>query len=270
VVQENWVPLTFTPLPAEALPNTKAVKDEPVPKKDGATIQQQIPASTNAQPHVVRTILLEVHHEVRFNAVGGFYWSTLRQRSFSINPGPVYCTTGPGSSATTVPSTTGSCGAAVPSYPVGSAIQTQNTHQLGFMLGFEIYFVKRDLFPGSLTKTMRAAPGLLLGAAPGSAPGFMFGLNWEPMNGVDFYTGAHYAQVVGLANGINSSTLLPTSGTVPTVTPYRCCGLFLGAGIDLHVFQSIFSGLLGGGGPGAASSGSGGGTTGGGKGGKGN
>ena len=49
----------------------------------------------------------------------------------------------------------------------------------------------------------------------------------------------------------------------------RCCGVFIGAGIDLHVFQSLFSGLLGGGGTGAASSsGSGAGGAGGASGGK--
>jgi hypothetical protein len=114
------------------------------------------------------------------------------------------------------------------------------------MLGLEVYFVKRDLFPGTLTPKMRAQrliPGLLLGGASGSSPSFMLGLNWEPVTGVDFYGGGHYAQVTGLASGLNTTTSsLPASGTVPTVTPYRCCGLFIGAGIDVHIFQSIFSG----------------------------
>lgn len=83
----------------------------------------------------------------------------------------------------------------------------------------------------------------------------MIGLNWEPWNGIDFYAGGHYAQVTGLASGVNSSSPLPTTGTVPTVTPYRCCGLFVGAGIDIHVFQTIFSSLMGGGGGGAAGNG---------------
>jgi len=263
VVHDTWVPLSFTPFPNGK--DEEADAAQPAPPAPTISVNS---TKSGAEQHVVRTILLEIHHEVRFNGVGGFYWSTLRQKSFSINPGSVYCTAGGMGGSATLQGPTGPCvtGATTPSgtptgtpsFPVGNAIETQNSHQLGFMLGFEVYFVKRDLFPGRLTKTMRATPGLLLGGAPGATPSFMLGLNWEPMTGVDFYAGGHYAQVTGLANGINTGTPLPASGTVPTATPYRCCGLFLGAGIDVHVFQSIFSGLLGGGGPGAASNGGGG------------
>jgi hypothetical protein len=122
LVQENWVPLTFTPLPSftdntakkDAAKKDEGKKDEgktdeaktvEAKKDESQPKQQSSPAnvvSTTAQPHIVRTILLEIHHEVRFNAVGGFYWSTLHQNSFSVNPGPVYCTSGTGPTATTV------------------------------------------------------------------------------------------------------------------------------------------------------------------------
>jgi hypothetical protein len=250
VVHDAYVPFSFAPAqPASGEKLTSAAKVST--------------ATTNTtEQHVVREILLEVHHMVRFNAVGGFFWSTLRQRSFAVSPGPVYCTVSMVATSTTgnspcpsssgTPTTPGNA-VGTPSIPVGTAVETQNSHQVGGLAAVDWYVSgKRDLFPGALTPAMRWSPGLLFGVSPAATPSFMLGLDFEPVTGIDLYLGGHYAQITGLASGVNSSTQLPMGGTVPTATPYRCCGLFVGVGLDFHIFSSIFSGLLGNGGPGSA------------------
>ena len=97
-----------------------------------------------------------------------------------------------------------------------------------------------------------------------SSPGtVMAGVNFEPWTGIDFFVGKAGGMQTGLAPGVNTTTILSTSGTVPTTQSFTCCRWFAGVGLDLHIFSSIFTGVFGGGG---AQSGAGSGSGGGGKG----
>ena len=238
IVHDNYKPFIYSPL--KAIPAT-------TPSTSGNGSQQQTRTQSGSAPeqHVVRTVQIQVHHLYRFNAVGGFYWSSARQRAFALKTGsPAGTTTAP---------------------MLVTAYQNQNTYQNGGMAGLEIYFKKRDVFPGYFRRaTDRLTPGLLVGAEMSSPTGFLIGPVFEPVTGIDFYGGINIAQMTNLANGVVlGSTLFGTSATVPVTQNWTCCKVFFGVGLDAHIFSSIFTGIFGGGGPGAAG-GSGQGTGGGG------
>lgn len=242
---DNWTPFALTPATANQVSTQSggmgviSAAGSPVASSPAV---KTTAAPTNPQPPV-RAILLAVHRLIRFNAVGGFYWSTLRTHNYSVMPGPATTATA-GGVTTVTPATS------------GTPYLSQNSRQIGAFAGLEIYIDRRDLFPGYLSNSMRWTPGFLVGTSATAPTNFMVGLNFEPVTGIDFYGGMLYGQETRLANGISSGpagTQLSTSGTVPTTQSYVCCKVFIGVGLDAHFVTSIFTGLFGGGGAGQTS-----------------
>jgi len=68
-------------------------------------------------------------------------------------------------------------------------IRTQDDKQLHYLLGLALYLKKRDLFPGATTNADRLWPAIMLGVALDQTNNYYPGPTWEPITGLDFYTG---------------------------------------------------------------------------------
>jgi hypothetical protein len=219
-VASNMSPSTKTPPPGNAPAQGGGDKGQtkqssPSGTPSGSNIQQNSPAVS--EQHVVRRVLIEVHRRSDFNIVGGFSASSIRQTAFSLHE----------VSATNTNLV---------------VFESQNDRfQLQALAGLNIYLKKRDLFPGYLTPAMRWIPGILFGTSVTSLGNFMIGPNWEPITGLDLYSGLAVGHTTDLLKGVvpGVTQFDPKTTSAPTVQTLRT-GLFFGIGFDLNTFRSVF------------------------------
>jgi len=203
-------------------------------------------ASTSTPAHAVKTILVEVHRLANFDLMGGVMFIHIPTTSYALQneqATPV----SPG--ATTFNETCGATNITVlpnngepPTY--SCLVQTQHTDwQLAAMAGLLWYPWGRDYFPrrsGYVNSGRDLLPSFLIATSVSSLGNSMGGVNWEPMNGVDFYVGLGSAHRTVLPPGITTNTIMPSGSTLQTQTQEHA-GLTLGVGFDLSVIAQIFT-----------------------------
>lgn len=224
----------YAPFAFGAPPKKDAGTD--TPKSSAGTITTATATATGPKKDEVRRVLVEVHRRADANLVGGIIGSTIPVRAFGVQPGtPTTTTSGSGSTATT--------STVVPYY----AYQSQNDHyQIQGMAGIDWYPLRRDFYPRYLPWWKRMFPGLLFGTSVTATGFFIGGLDFEPVNGLDFIFGGEVGPVKQLAPGL---TLGPTGSTGPyfastDTVPTRqklAGGFVFGIGFDLSVFSAVFS-----------------------------
>jgi hypothetical protein len=234
----------------------------------------QIPASSSGSNDV--TVLMEVHHNADFNLVGGVM--AIRVKSASLAVTPEYAqyqalpNSGSSGSGGTPPPVTyepyGSCNGGLqqqagptvtptPSQPSPTTYtapyyciqSTQTTNwQVAGMVGLEYFPLHRDYFPrqrGTMFVAKNLVPGIMAASSVTSLGNFFLGLNWEPMNGINFFAGQATANQTTLASGVSQTTVYWPVGssngppTIPTATHLRT-GWAIGMGFDLGVFTQLF------------------------------
>jgi hypothetical protein len=134
---------------------------------------------------------------------------------------------------------------AVPSTPAYTCVvQTQTGKtQLAGMAGIDWFPFGRDYFPrrnGFSIYKHDLIPAAFAATSVTSLGNVAFGLNFEPISGIDFLVGAGMAHTAVLPNGVTPSTVLPGGYTLPGVTQVNW-GVTYGVGFDLSVFTQIFS-----------------------------
>ena len=237
VVQRGYTPFTL----ANAGGTLTAAATTNVPAPPGT-------ASTSTPAHAVKTILIEVHRLANFNLMGGVMLIHVPTRNYALQT--EVSTANPNSSGGTT-TYMGSCGSGA-SFPVtGSAtpptyqcvVQTQQSQwQVAGMAGVLWYPAGHDYFPrrNGFTNTGRnLIPSLLLATSVTSLGNAMGGINWEPMNGIDFYAGIASAHQFRLPAGFSLNNEVPSGATLQSVTTEHG-GLALGVGFDLGVIGQIF------------------------------
>jgi hypothetical protein len=267
-VQHGYVPFTLS---SYALSTAPTVTTPPAPTITTA-------ASTSAPAHTVKTVL-EVHRRVNLNLIGGVMDIRVPTASYAVQQGttPVSLlsttpkpTMGIDSTGATVYTfsfvyqgvcggTTGTVGTvnvtqatatptpSVPSSGVPSGytcvVQTQKSnYQLSAMVGVDLFIPGRDYFPlrrGFKFSARNLIPAPYAVTSVTTLGNSSFGLNFEPVSGVDFLLGAGMASTTKLP-GITTSTVLPSGYTLPQVNEMDW-GFTWGVGFDFSLFSQIFS-----------------------------
>jgi hypothetical protein len=211
-------------------------------------------ASTSAPAHTVKTILMEVHRLANFNLMGGVMLihvptttygeqtqqATLTGTTPATGSSPAMNTyienCGTGSNTETLPAT-------MATHTYSCLVQTQQTEwQVAGMAGVLWYPDGHDYFPrrsGFVNTGRNLIPSLMVASSVTSLGNAMGGVNWEPMNGIDFYGGIASAHRMVPPPGFTANTIIPSGTTLQTQTQVHA-GLTLGMGFDLSVFSAIF------------------------------
>jgi hypothetical protein len=223
ILHEAYAPFAFG-----AAPKKDSTSDSA--KSSSGTITAAAATAPAPEQHEVRRVLVEVHRRADANLVGAVIGSNLPDRTYGLQPGAPITATG----ATTP---------VVPYYPYTS----QNEHlQMQAILGINWYPGGRDFYPGYLRGARRLVPGILFGTTVSSAGNFVAGLDFEPVNGIDFIIGGELGPVSRLASGVTlganpSGAYFASGDTVPTQQRLGG-GVAFGIGFDLSVFTAIFTG----------------------------
>jgi hypothetical protein len=235
VVQRGYTPFTLANAGGAITPTVTAN----VPATTGT-------ASTSTPAHAVKTILIEVHRLANFNLMGGVMWIHAPTASYALLPQQTtQSTTSSGGTTTTTYSET--CGNTTISVPASGSysclVQTQKSSlQVAGMAGVLWYPVGHDYFPrrsGFLNSGRNQIPSLLFASSITSLGSAAGAVNWEPMNGLDFYGGIGSAHTTVPLSGFTANTIIPSSATLQTQTQLHWKPTF-GVGFDLSVFGQIF------------------------------
>jgi hypothetical protein len=202
-------------------------------------------ASTSTPAHAVKTILVEVHRLANFNLMGGVMFIHIPTASYALQSSQATPSTTTGSYTETCGATTTTVtpsGSATPTY--SCMVQTQHTDwQLAAMAGLLWYPWGRDYFPrheGFWNHGHNLIPSFLVATSVSSLGNSMGGVDWEPMNGVDFFAGLGSAHRTVPPPNLTTNTIIPSGSTLQTQTQEHA-GLTLGVGFDLSVIAGIFS-----------------------------
>ena len=240
VVQRGYTPFTLANASGTITP---AITANAVPTTVAA-------ATTSTPAHAVKTISAQVHRVANFNLMGGVMFIHIPTASYGVQASPTVSV----ADSTSPTGYSGNCGGqkvSVPAPASGSTpptysciVRTQQTQrQLAAMAGLVWYPWGHDFFPhhsGYANSGRNLLPSLLLATSVSSLGNAMGGVNWEPVNGLDFFAGIGSAHRTSLPSGLSVNTAVPTGTTITGVTSEHA-GLTLGVGFDLSVITTLFS-----------------------------
>ena len=253
VVQRGYTPFTLTNNPSAAGSSNSSTT---TPTTTAASVSTT--ATTSTPAHSVKTVLVEVHRLANFNLAGGVMAIHVPTNSYFVTPStaaatavnpapnpPTYTETCGSTQVTAngVPTTiNGTTTYAAPTY--SCITQTQKTNwQVAGMAGITWYLKGRDYFPrhtGFSNYKRNYLPGILIASSITSFGSGFGGLSFEPISGVDFFSGIASANRNVLPSGLSPNSIVASTYTLPSVTQVRV-GFSAGIAFDFGVFTQLFS-----------------------------
>jgi hypothetical protein len=181
----------------------------------------------------------QVHHFDGGTIFGGFAFSTISTKSFSV--GTVPCGSFPsGSTAYTA------CGGATATSPAAAYAIQGSSSRVGtaVIAGVEIYLHPQDMYPHM--KSTNYGAGILVGASVYPLNQYYVGLSVEPVHGFTLGAGFVAGSQQKLPSGYGVGTYLGNNATgsaTPTISTSSSFhgGAFLMLGFDINIFQTFFS-----------------------------
>ena len=169
----------------------------------------------------------EVHDLYRATVVAAFAFSVLQDQSIAKQAHPTACT--------------GT--AAAPDNNCFSPVLANTSHQLEPIVGVDVYFRKRDTYPGAPNSWYQKTG--FMGAVSISPPNsFFVGGFWEPWLGMQLAGGANIGMEKRLQSNFQFGTPVDITSDFPTVNK-QAVGAFVSAGLDLDLFRKIFGKVTG-------------------------
>ena len=201
--------------------------------------------------------------------VGGFAFTNIRRRFYSIVAQPTSTTTTAGTtSATGTTSTTSTVTGSTTTVTTGSTTGTtsttsttiangiitehDSTPNIDVVAGVIIYFKPRDMYPGA-SYDLPSHFGALFEASVYPLNQYLPGIAFEPRSGINLGAGLAIGQENRLPTGGPYYVGAPanTSASLPTASKFRY-GFFVSVGFDFNIFQAIFANVKNVGAPAAA------------------
>jgi hypothetical protein len=206
----------------------------------GSSTTQASAVTAPAAGHIDTSSLFFVHRLANFNLIGGFLTVRVPTKTYALIPstvtvpssGTVFSPCGPGSSVTSTAT----------SYYCPTVTQSTDW-QVSAMAALNWFPWGRDYYPGQRVRTraetFRDMFGVMLGTAVTTLGTGFGGVNFEPVNGLSFYSGVASANSQRLPTGVNLSTPFNSTSNFQPVTTLHA-GLAFGIGFDFGVASSIF------------------------------
>jgi len=188
-----------------------------------------------------------VHRFDHGTIVGGFAFTNIRRRFYSIVAQPTSSTTST-MTTTTATTTTGSGSSTTTTTAAGSTTtyngiitEHDSSPNIDVVAGVDIYFRPRDMYPGARYDLLSRF-GALFEASVYPLNQYLPGIAFEPRNGINVGGGVAIGQENRLPTGGPYYVGAPanTSASLPTGSKFRC-GFFVSVGFDFNIFQAIFA-----------------------------